>query len=456
MRLILVSALVALLPAALVAQSPRADLILTNAHVIVGDSQGTVVQAIALQGSRVLATGTAEAVRRHAGPSTRVVDLGGRTVTPGLVDAHIHLVGGPTVVGDTGMQTFMQQSLPRTLQAYLRHGVTTVRATGDPIPHVVAVRDRINRGELQAPRLIVTGPAVTSPGGHPAGTICRNSPQCQQETPQLTSTAHAKRVVGELADAKVDQVKIVVDSILGPIRFAQLPESVVKAVIDEAHARRLRVIAHVLEAATMPWLARLGVDEFIHMPQRFVSTEATEAIAKLLVEHRIPVTTTTTIFETFTDSAGTRRTSLGTPIFPAITQLLEGQRAATRIFDRAGVRFVVGTDCCAAGERLGDPNALPGARTLFEMETLARTGLSPSRILSAATREAAAALGIGTEVGTLIAGKAADLVIVDGDPLTDVSAFRRIVAVIRNGRLVHGEIPASRTDSPQGSKRRLN
>ena len=423
-----------------VAKAQQADLVLSGARVLTADTLQPEAQAVAIKGGRILAIGSDRAVRARAGSATRVIDLGGRTVIPGLIDAHVHLLGGPSVVDESSLRAHITGVVPAHLSAFVRHGITTVRSTGDPVPQIVELKARLARGEDAAPRIIVTGPAVTSPGGHPAGTICRTNPFCQQGIPQLASEADARRVVRELAAAKVDQIKIVVDSVLGPLRFPQMPDTIVTALVDEAHGRRLRVVAHVLEAATMERLASLGVDEFIHAPQRFVDDAATARLASVLAARRVPVTTTLSIFEAYRDSAGVARTSLGTPYVPFVAALLARQGRAVKAFDSAGVRLVVGTDCCGFAERLGDPKALQGSRTLFEIETLLRAGVPSARILAAATRVAAQALGIADSVGTLAAGMVADLVVLDGDPLADPTAFRRIVAVIQGGRVTHGTL----------------
>jgi imidazolonepropionase-like amidohydrolase len=110
-------------------------------------------------------------------------------------------------------------------------------------------------------------------------------------------------------------------------------------------------------------------------------------------------------------------------------------------FADAGVKLVVGTDWSLRRTVLDDPRIQPGALTLHEMELLHRAGLPTPAILTAATRNGAEALRIIDKVGTIAEGKLADLVVLDGDFLQDFSALHRTVAVLKEGRVVHGTLP---------------
>ena len=108
-------------------------------------------------------------------------------------------------------------------------------------------------------------------------------------------------------------------------------------------------------------------------------------------------------------------------------------------FFAAGVPLVVGTDCCQ-GSQIGDPRLQPGARTIHEMELLLRAGLPREVVLTAATRLAADALGVGDTTGTIAPGKVADLVVLAGDPRQDLRALHSPVAVLKAGRVVSGAL----------------
>jgi imidazolonepropionase-like amidohydrolase len=436
------------------AMAGQADLILVGAKVLTGDSNQPAAEAVALAGERIRAVGPSAEIRRLAGPRTRVVDLRGRTVIAGLIDAHVHLLQAPEIVDEPSLRNFERTALPKIMTGFISHGITTVRSTADPLPYIAQLRDRLERGQLVGPRLLITGPTPSSPGGHPATTVCRDNPFCRQGLArEIESEEQARQVVRELARAKVDAVKVVVDDLVA--RVPALSDAVISALIDEAHRTGLRVIAHVSvtkDVATARGLLDLGLDEFVHIPINDLSAPNpadVSQIAGMLVARNIPVTTTVSMSDAYRDTTGVERGLFGgsAPYTPAMRQRLEWTLNTVRGFADAGVKLVVGTDwflgrsSASSSFVLDDPRVQPGARTLHEMEVLRRAGLSPSAILTAATRNAAEALGIIDKVGTIAEGKLADLVVLEGDFLQDFSALQRTVAVLKGGRVVHGMLP---------------
>ena len=446
------------------AMAGQADLILVGAKVLTGDSNQPAAEAVALAGERIRAVGPSAEIRRLAGPRTRVVDLRGRTVIAGLIDAHVHLLIAPEIVDEPSLRNFERTALPKIMTGFVSHGITTVRSTGDPLPYIAQLRDRLQRGQLVGPRLLITGPTLSSSGGLPT-VLCRDNPFCRQGTREIESEEQARQVVRELSRAKVDAVKVVVDDVYGKV--PALSDAVISALVDETHRTGLRIIAHVSVAkdvAIARRLIELGVDEFVHL---FVSDRRgahfalapindlgppnpaeVSQIAGLLVARNIAVTTTVSNGDAYRDTAGVERVLFGgsPPYTPAMRQRLEWALNTVRGFADTGVKLVVGTDGGGgpppSNSAVRDDQRLqPGARTLHEMEVLHRAGLSTPAILTAATRNGAEALGIIDKVGTIAEGKLADLVVLDGDFLQDFSALHRTVAVLKGGRVVHGTLP---------------
>jgi enamidase len=448
------------------AMAGQADLILVGAKVLTGDSNQPAAEAVALAGERIRAVGPSAEIRRLAGPGTRVVDLRGRTVIAGLIDAHVHLLGGPEIVDEPSLRNFERTALPKNMTGLISHGITTVRSTSDPLPYIAQLRDRLERGELVGPRLLITGPTPDSPGGLAATVICRGNPFCRQGVArEIESEEHARQVVRELARAKVDAVKVIIDDLFGKV--PPLSGAVISALVDETHRAGLRIIAHVFVAkdvAIATRLIELGVDEFVHL---FVSDRRgghfalapindlgppnpaeVSQIAGMLVARDIPVTTTISNGDAYRDTTGVERGLFGgqPPYTPAMRQRLEWALNTVRSFADAGVKLVVGTDGGGGPPPSSslvrdDPRLQPGARTLHEMELLHRAGMPTPAILTAATRNGAEALGIIDKLGTIAEGKLADLVVLDGDFLQDFSALHRTVAVLKGGRVVHGTLP---------------
>ena len=446
------------------AMAGQADLILVGAKVLTGDSNRPAAEAVALAGERIRAVGPSAEIRRLAGPRTRVVDLRGRTVIPGLIDAHVHLLGAPEIVDEPSLRDFERTTLPKVMTGFISHGITTVRSTGDPLPYIAQLRDRLERGQLVGPRLLVTGPTPSSPDGFPATIVCRDNPFCRQTAVrEIESEEQARQLVRELSRAKVDAVKVVVDDFFGKVRLSDV---LISALVDETHRTGLRIIAHVSvtnDVASARGLIELGVDEFVHfsvsdrrgarfalLPINDLGTPnpaEVSQIAGMLAARNIPVTTTISNGDAYRDTTGVERILFGgnPPYTPAMRQRLEWVLDTVREFADTGVKLVVGTDSGGPPPSNSvvrdDPRLQPGARTLHEMDVLRRAGLSPSAILTAATRNAAEALGIIDKVGTIADGKLADLVVLDGDFLQDFSALHRTVAVLKGGRVVHGTLP---------------
>jgi enamidase len=435
---IVLTACVLVLIASPPAMAGQADVILVGAKIITSETKQTTAEAIALAGERILGVGATTEIRRLAGPSTRIVDLHGRTVIPGLIDAHVHL-SMRGVVDEPSFRNYERTVLAPIMTGFLRHGITTVRSTGDALPYVAELRDRLERGELVGPRLRITGPSLTAPGGHPATTVCRSDPVCRRlATRELEGEAQAREVVQEVVRAKVDAIKVVVDDTV--VNTPPLSDAVVAAIVVEAHRAGARVIAHVAvrdEVATAKRLIEIGVDEFVHPPAE--GSDNVSELAAILAKRAIPVTSTVSRAEAFRDATGAERTFNGNPYGAVRRQQFERRLNAVRSFSEAGVKLLIGTDWSRSP--VDDPRLLPGAMTLHELEVLHRAGLSTSAILAAATRNAAEALGIIDSVGTITDGKFADLVVLDGDLMQDFSALHRTVAVLKGGRVVHGALP---------------
>lgn len=407
----------------------RPTLVVENARVIVGDGTVRERATVVVAGDRIVRV----AAGRVAAPGARRIDARGRTVLPGLIDAHVHLTIDPAIRDSASLARYVDATLPALLRELLRHGITTVRSTGDHWPAIGRVRDRLASGALAGPRLVVAGPVITYRGAHPATSVCGGNPFCRaQVVAEVASAEEARRTVHRLAAEGVDFVKVVSDSLIEPV---QIPDSVMAATIAQAHRDGIPVVGHVAEAPLMRRAAESGLDGFVHSSMLPLSDGDARALARTLVQHGTPVTTTSTAMLIYSnlpvDSA-----------FRAGTRVRREVEAATRthaVMAEEGVRIVVGTDWCPCGRILGKaiehPSLRAGSATLTEMEMLTWGGMPNAAVLAAATAHAARALGL-PDRGTLAPGMLADLVIVDGDPLADIRALRNVRAVVKGGSLV--------------------
>jgi len=354
-----------------------------------------------------------------------VVDMRAKTVLPGLIDAHVHLTGDP------GTPFWRETIDPNELAAIVgvknalltaRAGFTTVRDLGAPGNASFALRDAIHDGIVPGPRIIASGGALSIVGGHgdvsgfrpevnavldPGGT-CTGADQCALR-------------VREWAKRGSDVIKITstggVLSQQGRGLEGHFDPAEIRAITSTAHRLGLKVAAHAHGARGIEDAAKAGVDSIDH--GTFADAAALQAV-KARGAWYVPT------LMAFTGV----RDRLGKNIFTPVVEAKGREAMAVwghglRAAHRAGVKIAFGTDS----------GVFEHGRNGEEAELMVRLGgMSPRQVLVSATTGAAELLGVGDEVGTLDPGKSADLIAVDGDPLTDAGALTRIVYVMARGK----------------------
>jgi imidazolonepropionase-like amidohydrolase len=236
----------------------------------------------------------------------------------------------------------------------------------------------------------------------------------------------ARATVRELSDAGVDAIKVIYDGGQDDV-WPRLDETVLAAIADEARAHSLPTMVHVHGVEELVTAVELGATRFVHMPYRGSIADA--QAARLLREASIPIATTVGIRAPITDAAGGIGRTPGagrvefTPLRQMyLTQMLDNLRT---LWD-AGVIVAFGTDTASLR---------PAAAIAHEIRTLNEV-LTAAEIITALTKNAAQFLGRSEDIGTLEPGKFADIVIIDGDPLTDISSLANVVLVIKAGKIV--------------------
>jgi imidazolonepropionase-like amidohydrolase len=381
----------------------------TGVRLIDGTERPPIDNAtIVVQNGRIAAAGPAAEVTVPAGAER--IALTGKTVIPGLINAHGH-------VNDAA----------RDLRVYAAYGTTTVFSLGGENEATIAARNNQATPSLDRARVFVSGPVLTP-----------NTPE------------EARQQVAEVAAMKVDFVKIRVDDNLGTTQ--KMPPEVYRAVIDESHKRGLKVAVHLFYLDDAKKILEAGGDLVAHSVRdldvdaelidalkskgicycptlmREVSTFVYEGTPQFFSDPAFLKHADMAQVDRLKDPANQAKTKASASAQAYKKALEVASRNVKKLAD-AGVRIAMGTDT-------GPPGRFQGYFELMELELMAKAGLTPKQVLTAATRDAADCMGEGGELGTIEQGKWADFVALDADPLADVSNVRRIHGVWIAGNAV--------------------
>ena len=377
-----------------------------------------------------------------------VIDATGLTIMPGLIDMHTHptfeiLAEKPRMPfptpdslpsSDEDMREFIKSRLPRRLNKFLEGGITTVISAGGYWPFDIEIRDRIAAGELKGPRMLVASPIFTAPGGHPASGICSGAPWCSEKLAVEAANADvARAAVRRYADGGVQAIKFVYDSfdktfLGGPdLAFPNLDKDIMAAIISEAKAVGLPVIAHTKTVNETADVLKAGVDALVHatlMENVSFTTSEGKYLPRLIKEQNLSITTTIRSFYERLQSA-----------IPAARARLQRNfdlvGPSLRAYADAGITLMFGTDFDGAGI---DPD--PGEAVRSEARALVAAGFNEMEVISMATGNASQHPMVPNEQGTIESGKLADIIILADDPLQDISAITRPLVVIKAGSIV--------------------
>jgi imidazolonepropionase-like amidohydrolase len=372
---------------------------------------------VLVQGERIVEVGSS--VKRPAG--AEVIDLGDRTLMPGLIDAHVHLFLHP---GAEDLQT-VQESVPqRTIVAVLAArddlmaGFTAERDMGTEGAGSAdtAVRDAINQGLVPGPRLRISGNAINILGGHEDAIGYNPAQHVLSNADYANSTAELVAVMRQQFKEGADFTKIYET---GPDKVRdgkfstiyQYTEAELKAAVDEAARVGKRVAVHATGEPGTLFAARAGVVSIDHANQLGDET------MPLMREKQIFAVPTFTIFEYFAEHAAT----------PA-QAAREHQMLDVKVQDfhkqvAAGVPMAVGSDV----------GPFPHGTQARELVLMVKYGMSPLAVLQADLLNGAKLLGWDGQIGALEAGYLADVVAVSGDPLQDISAVQNVSFVMKGG-----------------------
>ena len=411
-----------------------------NAHLIPGDGRPAIDRAALLvRDGRIARVGRAGEVGLPQGAAR--VDLTGKTVMPTLINVHTHVGfqrGATYVPENYGRQTILDD-----LNRALYFGITAVVSQGiDPGDTALRIRAEQAAGTLGGARLFLAGRGIGFPNAGPGADAYRGIAY------SVTTPEQGRQAVREQAALKVDLIKIWVDDRNG--RAPRMTPDVSHAIIDEAHKHGLKVNAHVFYLSDVQDLVAAGIDGFAHLAR---DKELDDATVQAIVRRGVVMMTT----------LGTPERTTHTNVPPSLASWLDGpvrEAAPGAMIDRVKAGFAGRDEATASANReryailqrtvaklakagariaLGSDTGIQdhpfGITDHRELELLVEAGMTPMQVLIAATSTSAAYLKLADE-GALAAGKRANFMVLDANPLDDITNTRRIAAVYVNGREV--------------------
>jgi imidazolonepropionase-like amidohydrolase len=433
-------------PLPLPAQPQERTLALVGGMLLDGhDAPPVHHAAVVIEGEKIVAVGPMSEVEVPEGAT--VVDTRGRVMLPGLIDLHVHLIilghgdysrWDPWIAEHGLVEQVMEISAKQLLAA----GITSAVDLGGTLKESLSVRDRIRRGEIPGPRMWMAGPWITRDLGDYSDAL---PTQILVDTP-----GEAAKAVDRLADAGVDVIKAYV---------GMRPEHY-RAIAHAAHRRKLKVHAHVYEPEDVRNALEAGIDVLTHAGSAGTPPYPPELVRAIAVKgtpvvvtaaHRVWVYPATLEFPERIQDPRLERDfppflhrevmdSLRNPQRLSYFGTTDRERlygpASLKQWLDAGVVLGMGTDS-------GTPLNFHTEALWREIKAHVDMGMPPMRAISAATRENARILGRGDDLGTIEPGKLADVIVVDGNPLFDVTALGRVETVVKGGVVFEPE-PSTR------------
>jgi len=392
--------------------APTTALAVTGARLIDGTGAGPVTGVtILIQNGRFADIGPDGQVQVPDGG--RVIQADGRTVVPGLIDAHFHM-NYPTTPAGTPFVLHPALSAYRSIPVLERHvmgGITTILDAGGYRDVTIMAKEAYRQGWITSPRPIVVGERINGTGGHGVSRF--------DMAVEVDGANGFRRAVRQQIHAGADLIKI-----LPPYSREEL-----QAAIEETHLLQRRVAVHsgyLRQLAYIRWAEELDADIIMH------AYALPDDVIRMMGEKGIWAVPTMSIM---------MKNQLG-PRYRVDNPEPHQYEIIFQKLLEAGVRMAIGTD--ALYEYMLDNPGL----YFDEVERFVKNGCSAMEAIVSATRHGAEALGYGATLGTVERGKLADLLIIDGDPLADIRNLRSVLTVIQEGRVIRSDLPLGLVPPP--------
>ena len=364
-----------------------------------------------------------------------VVDLRGRFVLPGLIDSHVHLTSdragmeGQLAGVTDSAAAFAYEAQMNGLKT-LRAGFTTVRNLGDGNEGVtLALRDAINKGWVQGPRIVDAGSPISTTSGHMDGRL-GYADWVQHGVPHdnlCDGPESCRKAVRRQIGRGVDVIKIAttggVNSVVGAGVGRQIFDDEVKALVDTAHLYGKKVAVHAHGDEGIKAALAAGADSIEH------GTLLDEAGVRMYLKSGAYYVPTLSTVNGYKERIAANPDAYSPAVRAKIDWRIGVTGKALRLAHQHGVRIAFGTDAGVSKH----------GRNADEFELLVEFGMTPAQAIQAATVNAADLLGLAASAGSLEPGKYADLIAVDADPLADVKALKKVPFVMKGGQIIKNE-----------------
>ena len=364
---------------------------------------------------------------------TTAIDLGDKTVLPGLIDSHVHLDsdrGGEQelladVRDDHPLQAFeAEMNGMKTLRA----GFTTVRNLGDDGGVTLALREAVKRGWVQGPRIIDAAESISTTGGHMDGRGSLNDEMVAHlPSPEnlCDSVESCRRVVRRQIDRGADVIKFATTGGVnsGTGLATRMFDDEAKALVETAHAYGRKVAVHAHGADGIKLALRAGADSIEH------GTVMDDEILRLFKQSGAYYVPTLSTVNGYLERLAKDPNAYTGAVKQQIDWRIGITGQSLQKAYPAGVKIAFGTDAGVSKH----------GRNADEFELLVKFGMPPVEAIKAATVNAADLLGLSSEIGTIEPGKSADIIAVAGDPLTDVTVLKKVTFVMARGDVVKNE-----------------
>jgi imidazolonepropionase-like amidohydrolase len=387
---------------------PDGAIVIRNGTVIDGTGTEPILNGlVAIKDGEIVAVGAETQFRIPQG--AQVIDAQGGSILPGFIDVHTH------ILNYAGTR---QADLGRWLQA----GVTTVRDLGSSYGQnpplfsslsITALKQRLREYGNQVPTVVIAGPIMTAPGGHPVPKWGKSLAL------EVADVNEARQGAEQLLADGADVIKIAVES--GPPQqpYPKLSLEQVKAITEIAHQKGTRVTAHVMRPEDAQIALDGGVDELAHM---ILWGKMPDALIQQMVSRNIWLVPTLVV-----EDEDSKASSLGLNDEEQ-KQFLELRLDNFHRYLAAGGQVAMGSDYGNSG--------IPDGMPLPELQRMVEFGMTPMQVIVAATSHAAQVCNLGKRLGTLETGKQADIIVVKGNPIKDIQAMKEVIIVIKNGEVV--------------------